>query len=225
MSLKQLYIMLAFCFVFENTQAQQKIDSSFLSSYYMHKVSQFRLLPNTENEIVFLGDSITDIAEWSELFGNQRIKNRGISTDNTFGVIARLDEVVASHPNKIFLMIGINDIAKKIPDSIIVNNIQRIVILVRQKSPKTKIFIQSILPTNNEFLEFSGYQNKDEHIQYVNEQINKLCKKEHLYFVNLYPIFLDEYNKLSKQFTSDGLHLNGDGYMLWKKVLIENKLL
>ncbi len=225
MCLKQFYAMVVFCFAFANSQAQQNIDSSFLSSYYRHKVSQFRLLPNTENEIIFLGDSITDIAEWGELFGNKLIRNRGISTDNTFGVIARLDEVVESQPNKIFLMIGINDIAKKIPDSIIVKNIQRMVMIVRQKSPKTKIIIQSILPTNNEFIEFSGYQNKDSHIQYVNEQLNEFCKKEHLSFVNLYPIFLNENNKLSNQFTSDGLHLNGAGYMLWKKVLIENKLM
>lgn len=211
--------------VFVSSNAQQRIDSSYMSSYYAHKLTQFRMMPNTLGEIIFLGDSITDIAEWAELFGNKNIKNRGISTDNTFGIIARLDEVVESKPAKIFLMIGINDIAKRTPDNIIVQNIQRIVQYVHSYSPKTMIVIQSILPTNNEFPEFAGYQNKDEHIKWVNQQIAAYCDTKKIAFVNLYPLFLEANNKLSKQYTSDGLHLNGQGYLLWKQVLLKKKLI
>lgn len=223
--MKYYFILFFLYFSLLNSNAQQSFDSSYLSSYYTHKVTQFKSLPNSEHEIIFLGDSITDIAEWGELFGNMHVKNRGISTDNTFGVIARLDEIVDSKPEMIFLMIGINDLAKKIPDNILVINIQRIVEIIQHESPKTKIILQSILPTNNEFPEFMGYQNNDKHIQYVNEQLQNFCAKEHLFFVNLYPRFLDENNKLSKQFTYDGLHLNGAGYMLWKEVLIDYKLM
>ncbi len=223
--MKYYFILFFLYFSLLNSNAQKSFDSSYLSSYYTHKVTQFKSLPNSEHEIIFLGDSITDIAEWGELFGNMHVKNRGISADNTFGVIARLDEIVNSKPEMIFLMIGINDLAKKIPDNILVINIQRIVEIIQHESPKTKIILQSILPTNNEFPEFMGYQNNDKHIQYVNEQLQNFCAKEHLFFVNLYPRFLDENNKLSKQFTYDGLHLNGAGYMLWKEVLIDYKLM
>lgn len=211
--------------VFVASKAQQRIDSSYMSSYYAHKVTQFRLMPNTQGEIIFLGDSITDIAEWAELFGNKNIKNRGISTDNTFGVLARLDEVVESKPAKIFLMIGINDMAKRTPDYIIVQNIQRIEQYVHSRSPKTMMIIQSILPTNNEFPEFAGYQNKDEHIKWVNQQLAIYCDTKKIPFVNLHPLFLDANNKLSKKYTSDGLHLNGQGYLLWKQVLLKKKLI
>jgi lysophospholipase L1-like esterase len=214
-----------FLLVFIQGKSQQRIDSAYLSSYYVHKLTQFRQMPNLPDEIIFLGDSITDIAEWAELFGKKNIRNRGISTDNTFGVLARLDEVVESKPAKIFLMIGINDMAKRTPDNIIVQNIQRIVQYVSVHSPKTKLIIQSILPTNNEFPEFAGYQNKDEHIRMVNQQLASFCDIKKIPFVNLYPLFLDANNKLSKQYTSDGLHLNGAGYILWKKVLINKKLI
>jgi lysophospholipase L1-like esterase len=214
-----------FMLLFVASKAQLKIDSSYMSSYYVHKVTQFKLMPNAPGEIIFLGDSITDIAEWAELFGNKNIKNRGISTDNTFGVLARLDEVVESKPSKILLMIGINDIAKKTPDSFIVQNIQRIIQYVQTQSPKTMIIIQSILPTNNDFSEFAGYQNKDEHIRWVNQQIATYCDTKKVQFVNLYSLFLDPNNKLSKQYTSDGLHLNGRGYFLWKQVLLNKKLI
>jgi lysophospholipase L1-like esterase len=214
-----------FMLVFISSKAQQRVDSFYLSSYYIHKVSQFKLMPNTAGEIFFLGDSITDIAEWAELFGNKNIKNRGISTDNTFGVLARLDEVVESKPTKIFLMIGINDMAKRTPDNIIVQNIQRIEQYIHAHSPKTALIIQSILPTNNEFPEFAGYQNKDEHIKWVNKQLAIYCDVKKIAFVNLHPLFLDADNKLSKQYTSDGLHLNGQGYLLWKQVLLKKKLI
>lgn len=208
-----------------SANAQSIVDSSYLSSYYIHKVTQYKIMPNTHNEIIFLGDSITDIAEWAELFENKNIKNRGISTDNTFGVLARLNEVIESKPQKIFLMIGINDIAKRIPDNIIVQNINRISQYIHQQSPTTKLIIQSILPTNNEFPEFSGYQNKDEHIRWVNQQLMILCETKKMDYVNLYPSFLDNNKKLSKQYTNDGLHLNGAGYQLWKNILQTKKLL
>ena len=95
-------------------QAQSTYDSSYLTTYYGQKVSMFRLLPDTKGEIIFLGNSITDIGEWAEIWNNIHVKNRGISSDNTFGVLARLDEVLSSRPAKIFIMIGINDISREL---------------------------------------------------------------------------------------------------------------
>ena len=83
------------------------------SEYYYHKKAHFENLPNTQDEIIFLGNSITDGCEWSELFQDLRIKNRGISGDITEGVLQRLKEVTESKPSKVFIMIGVNDISKK----------------------------------------------------------------------------------------------------------------
>ncbi len=127
-------------------------DSSYETTYYNQKVTLFNLLPNTKNEIIFLGNSITDIGEWAEIWKNHNVKNRGISGDNTFGVLARLDEVLSSKPKKIFIMIGINDIAKNTPDSVIVANYKKIIDIITGQSPKTTIIVQSILPTNNNFV-------------------------------------------------------------------------
>lgn len=208
-----------------NCNAQLKYDSTYLSSYYLQKVTQFKLMPKKNGDIVFLGDSITDIGEWSELFRNKNIKNRGISTDNTFGVLARLDEVINAKPVKIFLMIGINDLAKKTPDVIILKNIRRIADQIKKYAPNTKLIIQSILPTNNTFTEFIGYQNKDEHIIWLNNQLKLFCTNHYLTFVDLYSLFKDENGRLNKQYTFDGLHLNGEGYQLWKAKLQKMKLI
>ena len=124
------------------------------TTYYQQKLTQFRLIPDKESdEIVFLGDSITDIAEWSDLLKNPNIKNRGISGDNTYGVLHRLNEIVDRKPAVIFIMIGINDIAVNIPDSVIVKNYSSIVDIIKKGCPSAKIIIQSILPVNNNFTE------------------------------------------------------------------------
>jgi lysophospholipase L1-like esterase len=201
--------------------AQKPVDTGYHSTYYDQKVTLFRLLPDTKNEIIFLGNSITDIGEWAEIWQNKHVKNRGISGDNTFGVLARLDEVLSSKPAKIFIMIGINDIAKETPDSVIVSNYNTIISRIMQESPKTKIFVQSILPTNNNFTEFKRHQDKMEHVVAVNAALQAMCTRLNIVYVDLYTAFLDADGKLDKQYTNDGLHINGDGYMKWKSILLE----
>ncbi|HAI83629.1 MAG TPA: sialate O-acetylesterase [Chitinophagaceae bacterium] len=207
------------------TANAQTFDSSYNSTYYEQKVTLFRQLPDTKNEIIFLGNSITDIGEWAEIWQNPKVKNRGISGDNTFGILARLDEVVSSQPSKLFIMIGINDIARNIPDSIIIRNYERIIAKVQQASPRTRIIVQSILPTNNKFTQFKNHQNKTEHILTVNAALQNICRKANLTFVNLYPQFVDADGKLDERYSNDGLHLNGYGYMLWKDILLASGLM
>jgi len=206
------------------TVAAQKWDSTYSTTYYNQKVSVFRLLPDTPGEIIFLGNSITDIGEWAELWQNPNVKNRGISGDNTFGVLARLDEVLSSKPRMVFVMIGINDIARNIPDSVILFNYQRILQRVKTESPATKLVFQSVLPTNNNYTEFKNHQNKTEHILAVNKGLQELCAKESITFVDLYPHFINAEGKLDPRYTNDGLHLTGEGYILWKSVLQQLKL-
>lgn len=202
--------------------AQKQTDTSYSTTYYQQKVTMFQQLPHPKKAIVFLGDSITDIAEWGEIWKNINVKNRGISGDNTFGVLARLDEVIAFLPEKVFIMIGINDIAGGTPDSIIIANHEKIYKRLKEAAPSTKIYVESLLPTNNDFTEFKRHQNKGNHIQFINAALQQLCIQYHLTYIDLYTHFLDENGKMSKQYTNDGLHINGYGYALWKKLLIDN---
>jgi lysophospholipase L1-like esterase len=207
------------------TALAQTYDSSYRSTYYEQKVTLHQLLPNTKGEIIFLGNSITDIGEWSEIWQNSKVKNRGISGDITFGVLARLDEILSSRPAKLFIMIGVNDIARNIPEAVILKNYRRMIDSVQIKSPKTQLIMQSVLPTNDEFKPFKNHYGKDDRIRAVNSGLQALCADTGVIFVNLYPRFLDASGKLDKQYTNDGLHLTGAGYMLWKKILIEQKLM
>ncbi len=201
--------------------AQQDIDTSYNTTYYEQKTSLFRLLPDGKGELVFLGNSITDIGEWAEIWQNKKVINRGISSDNTFGVLARMDDVLASKPKKIFLLIGINDIARNTPDSVIINNFKKIIQRVQSASGKTKLYVQSILPTNNQFTQFTRHQNKEAHLLFINHALEQICQQQNVTYVDLYSRFLDKEGRLDKQYTNDGLHLMGAGFMLWKTILKE----
>lgn len=209
----------------QNVAAQQAIDSSYNTTYYGQKTSLFRLLPHSKKDIIFLGNSITDIGEWAEIWQNKNVKNRGISSDNTFGVLARMDDILTSQPKKIFLLIGINDIARNTPDSIIISNYIKIIEAIQTRAPRTQIFVQSILPTNNQFKEFIRHQNKEDHIQNINKALQQICTRQKVNYVDLYNHFIDKEGKLDMQYTNDGLHLTGAGYMLWKSILQEKRYL
>lgn len=224
--MKSCFLLIGFCFVATaNLFAQPVIDTSYATTYYQQKVTMFNLLPNTKREIIFLGDSITDIGEWEEIWGNKKVKNRGISSDNTFGVLARLKEITEAKPAKIFIMIGINDIAKNTPDAVIVENYKKIINNIKMASPATKIMVQSILPTNNNFTAFKNHQNKMEHILFVNAALQQYSTQNKITYVDLYNSFIDGENKLDKKYTNDGLHVNGYGYMKWKEILVEKGLM
>ena len=189
------------------------------STFYMQRSSLFNKLSITSKDIVFIGNSITNGAEWNELFPRKRVKNRGISSDTSEGVYDRLDALVKGKPAKIFILIGINDISRGIEVETIVQNMKRIVKKIQTESPKTKIYIQSILPVNPDFGMFKGHQ-KPQLIKEINQQYQNIAKEYKVNYINLYPHFLEEgTDRMNEKYTNDGLHLLGEGYLLWSEII------
>ena len=133
-----------------NSEPSVKLTSLPLnqSPIYRHKKSHFESLPDSDNEIIFLGDSITDWCQWSELFPNSNIKNRGIGGDRVDGILQRLPEVVSSLPDKIFLMVGVNDLSWGVDIQEIVRSYERVIQKISENTPGTTIYVQSVLPVN-----------------------------------------------------------------------------
>ncbi|MBM0650628.1 sialate O-acetylesterase [Capnocytophaga genosp. AHN8471] len=189
------------------------------STFYVQRASLFSKLPITSKDIVFIGNSITNGAEWNELFPRKQVKNRGISGDTSEGVYDRLEPVVKGKPAKIFILIGINDISRGVKVEDIVLNMKRIVEKIQNESPKTKIYIQSILPVNPDFEMFKGHQ-KPQLIKEINQQYQNIAKEYKVNYIDLYSHFLEKgTDKMNKNYTNDGLHLLGEGYLLWSKII------
>lgn len=197
--------------------------TSTIASTYIEKTNQFNKLNVNSDSIVFVGDSITDMGEWSEIFNNPNVKNRGIGGDNITGVLSRIGDIAKQNPKSIFLMIGTNNLNGN-PDIIsLVNDYDKIITTIRETSPNTKIYVQSVLPINstgwatdpNEGLNNRKQSNKD--IQLFNQKIRSLCTNQNMEYINLYDKFTDDNGNLNMVYSDEGLHLNGEGYMLWKQ--------
>lgn len=218
--MKQLFSLACCLFALQGAWAQgAKWDSTYRPATYPVQVDMFRSFPNSKKDIIFLGNSLTAHMKWDELLGNKWARNRGISGDITFGVLQRLDEVIEGRPKKVFLLIGINDISRNIPDSLIVANYRTIVSRIRQGSPRTRIYLQTLLPVNNEFTQFKNHYNKDQHIEFINKSLREMAQTCKVQLIDLHPQFLDSEGKLKKEFTEDGLHLNAAGYTHWASIL------
>lgn len=192
---------------------------TFSDHYYQRKAS-FEATPDTEDEIIFLGNSITEGGDWKALFPNKNVVNRGISGDVTEGILYRLSEITASRPNKIFLLIGTNDLARGKSESYVVDQIASILEGIKKESGHTEVFLQSILPVNPAVGDkFSGHKRNQQLIVSVNNKLMELSKSMHITFIDLHKKFRDPKGALKSKYTDDGLHLNGKGYQKWKKVL------
>ncbi len=195
------------------------IDSSKYSAYWWHSKDLFDHLPDTKNEIVFLGNSITDGAEWFELLDNKRCRNRGISGDVTAGVLLRLDAITKLKPSGIFIMIGINDLSRNVTVDSVMVNYRLILDQIKRETPDTKVFIESVLPVNAAVGRYPALQNKTESIMELNRQLRALASESGHTYIDLFSVMADSENQLPRKYSVDGLHLNYEAYRVWTETI------
>ncbi|NLV82291.1 MAG: lipase [Synergistaceae bacterium] len=184
------------------------------SPYYKDRTSLFQSLSNTNKSIVFVGDSLIEGCEWHELLESPYVKNRGISGDNTYGLLHRIDNIIESKPDKIFLMIGINDLNSGNDVSQITDNYNEILSQVTKKLPNTKVYVHSVLPINSNLYHCKKAINKK--IISLNKEIERLSQSYFSSYIDLYNVMSGQDGQLKSDLTNDGLHLNGNGYNVWK---------
>jgi lysophospholipase L1-like esterase len=182
----------------------------YQSPYYNHRHSQFDRLPISPSDIMFLGDSITDEGEWSDWFPAATIRNRGISGDTIGGVLRRLPNLLKGAPKAVFLMIGINDLinVRRSPEQVLACY-EQILSLVKQQTPQTQVYVQSVLPIA---APFPSALNQT--ILQLNQGIAALATSFGYRYVDLHGVFVVN-GQLDPACTTDGLHLNGEGYARW----------
>jgi lysophospholipase L1-like esterase len=192
----------------------------YILDYHNERLALFKKEPMMKGKILFLGNSLTELGDWKKLLKDSTIINRGIAGDITFGVLSRLDEVIALQPARLFLEIGINDIGKTIPDPLIIKNIFTIVERIKEGSPATRIFVQSIFPINDSLMtEYPEIKNKDAHILPINTELSRHAKGMGFTFIDLYSRFVGMGGQLDPRYTADGVHPNAAGYLYWVKIL------
>ena len=199
--------------IYPNLNKEIRYQVDWQKKLYDKRIKEFKESPIGYNQIVLLGNSITEDAnDWNDRLGTENITNRGVSGDITDGILVRLDEIIYFKPLAIFLLIGINDIyAMNLPDGkqtekYIVNNVIKILDILLKESPETKLYLQTILPTHREDI-------KDQIKRINRELINRVQPK--VTVIDLYALFSNENDLMIGEYTADGVHLNTYGYDVW----------
>lgn len=196
------------------------IEADAQNDYWRQRVSLFEKLPVQPGDIVFLGNSITDGGEFQELLDREDVKNRGIVGDVISGVRKRLGQVTSGHPSRIFLLIGINDVSHGLSARQIADRYAELVSEIREATPNTILYVQSVLPINNDFRRYKNLFGREGVIPELNEMLREISSEQGAVYVDLWPLFADpQTGKMKRELTSDGLHLSGEGYKTWAKAI------
>jgi lysophospholipase L1-like esterase len=192
------------------------------SPVYRGRRDAYAASPRVDADVVFAGDSLTDFCEWGELLERPAL-NRGINGDTVEGLRLRVDEILQHHPRQLFIMIGINDLLQGRTADEVLAEYRLLVERIRTSSPRTQIFLQSILPVSSAtWIAFAGSDFRPDLMPktvQVNRALAAMADGEHIVYLDLYAAMSVETNQLDSRYTSDGIHLNGAGYAKWRDII------
>lgn len=193
--------------------------STKLKAKQFEKFNQFA----NKNEIIFLGDSLTEFYQIEEFFHGIPIYNRGIASDTTDGVLERLDSnVILLEPKKVFIQIGTNDYKKKKNDYIY-NNIVRIVERLKDAVEGVEIYLISLYPVNHKAKAYSRFftgPRRNNTIIELNYKLENYCDENKIKYIDVYSKLIDKDGNLDKQYTIEGLHISYEGYKIITDILM-----
>ncbi|MGA0200094.1 MAG: GDSL-type esterase/lipase family protein, partial [Prochlorotrichaceae cyanobacterium] len=93
----------------------------------------------------------------------------------------------------------------------------------KRRHPHSDIILQSILPHGDQASTWEGRDRllrlSNNSIHTLNNQLKALAAEEEIYYLDLWPLFTDAAGNLRPHLTTDGLHLNANGYMVWSAAL------
>jgi len=198
---------------------QNKLEMKDTYSYDMNPIykreTEKFMLYDKQADIVMLGNSITEQADWNELLKRNDVINRGISGDITEGMLMRLSSVLKAKPKYCFFMGGINDITRRVSYDKTLKNIKKIA--EELKANGITPVIQSVLYTE---IRFDGYEYNNPIVTILNEDLKKYCAEKEIIFLDLNE-YLSANSMLKSEYSDDGLHLNSSGYAAWARILEE----
>ena len=173
--------------------------------------------------IVFLGDSITDYYPFDDIFLDLPIVNSGKAGYKTSDILKEMDTLVYQYnPTSVYILIGTNDfITETDEDQVkeVEDNIVKIVKNIKKHRKNTKIYIQSIYPVNKNVNKESVADRDNEEIQEVNKFLKDYCIENKYTYIDTYKYLIDEDGNLQKKYTNDGLHANEIGYARISQIL------
>jgi lysophospholipase L1-like esterase len=157
--------------------------------------------------IVFLGDSITQDADWKRAFPDQPVDNHGISGETSWEVLRRVPAVTRLRPAVVFLLVGTNDLGHGGSPA---DTAATIGAILERLAVVPTVYVESVLPRERHN---AGW------VRGVNSRLEGIATRHGTTYLDLFPEFADERDALRAELTYDGVHLSDAGYDLWYDLL------
>ena len=120
------------------------------------------------------------------------------------------------NPSKVFLLIGINDLHANRSVDEIADNIENIILEIKENRKYTQIYVESVYPINREIMTNpSVYVGNatNEDVKLLNKKIKNICNQLDVTYIDLYNKLIDENGNLKQSYTKEGLHISDEGYI------------
>ena len=89
--------------------------------------------------------------------------------------------------------------------------------------PEAHIYVQLILPINEEKAVKRGYSVTNEKINEINEYIVKFAEENSIWILDPRELYADKEGKLPPESTTNGIRFEKDGYEPWAKYILTHK--
>ena len=175
-----------------------------------HRYDSFKATPTVEGQIMFVGNSITNMHSWFEAFdSHQEVVGRGNSGGFAYEVLDNLESYIDNKPSKLFLMIGTNDVSSGISYQLTAKRIEAIARRVRLESPETEVYLQTILPRSSNAK--PDYELCNALVKQFVEELND----PKVHHINLSEVCAPLNG--NSTWSYDGLHPRPIGYAAWSR--------
>lgn len=161
---------------------------------------------------------------------NKIVYNRAVGGFTTNDLLEHMEEMVFGvEPSKIFINIGTNDIgASNYSLDSLVKNYESILIKIKERLPKTKVYVMAYYPINEVAKEKKDDWEREtfktrtnNNIKCANEAIEKLAKNIGYYYIDVNSGLTDENGRLKAEYTVEGIHMYANAYNIILDNMVE----
>lgn len=183
-------------------------DALIMGDSISYFLFQFESKSNLLGDVMFLtrgGTSLLGIEN-----GHYNIYYQGQDMDIE-------DSVALSGRNKVFLMLGQNDLGyRTIEDTLA--SYENIINRIREKSPNVEIYIQSLV---HEWWETGASNTRNEKIDLYNAQLEPFAEEMGCHYLDIKMYIEDHYGTMAAPYNMDyGIHVNEEGCTEWMQALL-----
>lgn len=176
------------------------------------------------DDAVFIGDSITTGIKLYDVMSNTTVlASTGIGLENILSkpaikygeeTLTAMQALAKTGARKVYIMLGANSILGD--HDTMVGLYGNLIDEVRRNAPDSIIYVQSVLPINEEIFHVKYNPNTDNSdIMDFNTKLAALAAEKQVYYLDVGSVFRDETGGMPADYTPDGIHINSAQYIMW----------